>query len=173
MTILHESSTYNVEATITRYFTDELAALTKPALLPSYTVIVLAPETPITTTNTPAFSMVHIPAGDRSLWQGSRADNVKGRKALAIFEISAWTTRSQRNWNAQLSLMESMVQQVNIQANNGIRIRDYQSSPSNPTEVPYIVRTDDMEVVATVQDPNPDLQRRRMLISYSWVVRAN
>lgn len=179
MTILHETSTWNVESTLTRYFTDALADIVRPPQLPGYEIVVNSPETPITASVTPCFSFRNIPAGTRYPFQGNAVgDGKKGGRSLSIFEVSGWTSRkelvnSQLVWAAQLAIMQSMVEVVVTTANNGIQVLDYSGNPNIAVETPYLIRLIELEVVDTAPDPNPSLVRRRMLVSYSWTQRAN
>jgi hypothetical protein len=170
MPTLHGTNTWNVEATITQYFIDELAAIARPPQLPSYTTIVNLPEQAIVT---PAFSYANLPAGTRYLYMGNNVgDGLKGGKSFGILEVSAWVSRGAANWSAQLKIMQAMIEQVAVKANNGIVVKDYASNLSAPVTLPFLIRIIELEVVATAPDANPDLGRRRCLISFSWIHRA-
>lgn len=170
MPTLHVANTWNVKASIIRYFIDELALITPPTVLGTYTTPIDEPEEPITP---PAISFYNIPAGTRYLYQGNRVSSTeKGARSYAILDVSAWAARSNTSFAAQLDVMQAMVEQVAIAANNGIPVYDYAANPTMPPLYPYLIRIIETEVVQTVPDSNPDLERRRILVSYSWTQRV-
>lgn len=171
MPILHATNTRNVKASIIRYFRDELELISRPAILPSYSTPIDRPETGIAT---PAITFDNIPAGTRYPWMGNRvSDSEKGGRSFAILDASCWASRGNINWAAQLDVMQSMIENVALKANNGISVRDYTTDASNPVTQPYLIRIIEVETVQTVRDSNPDIERRRILVSYSWIHRAS
>lgn len=170
MATLHVANPYNIKYSIINYFIDQLAAITPPAILGSYTTPVDEPEAPITP---PAISFFNIPAGSRYLYQGNRVSSTeKGARSFGILDASAWAAREAIQWSAQLDIMQAMVEQVAIDANNGIAVYDFAASPTMPPLYPYLIRIIETEVVQTAPDPNPDLERRRILVSYFWTQRV-
>ena len=171
MTTLHDSSPSNVQATLNQWFITEAAKITKPSWLPSYTVTNTIPEDGIAT---PSFSVIHLPAAQRSIYQGNQAEEgVTARQALAILDISIWVSRSNINWLAQKHTMESMIALVvGLQASGAVRVQDYLSDPASPVNVAYRITLGDLATVPTSPDPNPDIERSRNLIDYSWTIRS-
>ncbi len=171
MTTVHVTSTYNVETSINAYFKTALTALTRPSFLPTLPTIVL--NTPEVKANLPAFSFVHNPVGNLDIYQGRRAEpNTKATRELGILELSVWASRSNTNWNAQLGFMQSMVETAYLDSEGGVIIKDYTTTPLTPVAANYRAVLVDLDVVGVSPDPNPDIQRRRILIKYQWDMRS-
>ena len=92
-------------------------------------------------------------------------------RSMAILDVSLWVTRENKNWQAQLRTMEAMVVDLLVQ-DATIVIKDYQASQTEPADTNYRIVLDDIRRVATGPDPNPDVERRRILTNYEWVIRS-
>ncbi len=163
MTTLHATSTFNVEATLNQWLQDGLAALTRPAWLPAYTLVFNEPES---TLSPPAFGIVHHPAGHDSVWMG----NNPGVLAAGEIEITIIVARGP-NANAQLKAMQSMVENV-AAGETAMTIQDYLTAPSSPTPTTYQVTLGDLEIRESSPALNLDLLQRRLTLRYSWVLRS-
>jgi len=170
-TTIAQTSTYNVETSLNAWLRTQLTAVTRPAWFPALPGIIT--DTPEKAPSLPAFSIFHIPVDSRGDWQG-RIVSSAGGKGLwnrGIMEVDAWVTRANKNWLAQLRTMEDMVMTV-LANTTEVAISDYAANQSSPSTTSYLVRLRDTRAVATAPDPNPDIERRRMLVTYEWVYRS-
>lgn len=173
MTTLQAAGTFNVEASLNAWLRTQLAAITG---LPSWLATLPVPVTylPEATASLPALTVVHLPGSLDDAWQGrtvSTSSSTKGRDARAIMEVDAWVTRANANWLAQLRTMQDCVMTV-LTGTTSVVIKDYATSQTSPADTAYLVRLRDARLVTTAPDPNPDIERRRMLVDYDWVFRA-
>lgn len=163
-TTLHATNVFNVRTTLNTWLQNALADIVRPYWLPDYTLVQITPESEIPT---PSFSITHIDVGTFDRFQGRTAQD-----AVAIMEVNAWASRSNVNWQAQLTIMQAMVHQASLsQPNGGIVIYDY-SDPLNPTATAYRAHLGDVTAVSTGPDPNPDIERVRILVDYRWIARG-
>ena len=176
MTDIHVTASINVEASLNAWMQTQLALVTKPSFLASYNVVMIEPQVALAP---PAFSFTHLPAGTLSRYQGNAAsDTLKGYFALGIFDVSAWVTRESINWRAQLRWMVAAVERVVIgQAHGAVEIQDYLTDPNSPTDSNFRVTLGSISKPQLVIpnetfDPNPNIERVRMLIDYQWIQRS-
>ncbi len=171
---IHETSTFNVEATLTQWYIDRLGEVQLPVWLPNPTIVVDWQDIP---SSLPCWSISHIPVGFSPRYQGDVEDNgTSVIRASAILEINAWVSRDQKYmggdiWKARLTFMVSAVQTI-WNHNKAIPLQDF-SAPGNPLPTNYLVRLNNMNVVQTARDTNPAIERRRMLINYNWHMRTS
>lgn len=162
MPVLHATSTFNVQATLNKWLTDGLAAVTRPAWLNSYTLVINQPEALVTF---PAFSVAHLPARAESAGQGKNP----GLRAAGAMEITAWARR-QPDAHAQLNTMVSMVESL-AAASTRVTLLDYQIAPAAPTTTAYQIDISGVETGAVTPHANPDVLFRRVVVHYTWVIR--
>lgn len=171
MTTLHVTNDFNVEASINKFIKDGLTAIVRPSVLPTLPNFV--ENMPEVKANLPAFSFVHLPAGSIDSFQGRNAEfGAKTSRDLGILDLSLWVSRLSANWNAQLRVMQAMVKTVYLDSKTGVIIHDYRITPTAPTASSYRVVFNDLDIVITSPDANPDIERRRLLIKYEWMMRS-
>lgn len=170
---MHVTSTFNVENTLNEWLQNGLAALTKPAWLPSYTFVQNFQKL---TASLPAVSVHHLSGVGTKKYEGDNAElGVNAIWKHGIMDVSVWVKRSNLNspdnHTAQLRTLQAMVEEV-ATATQGVVIKDWQTSQGSPQATAYRVNIGNVAVVDTGQDPNPDIERRRILINYDWNLRA-
>ena|SRR3990167_8804370 len=169
MTTLHATNTYNIETTLNKWFKDQLDAITKPSVLASFTHVFNLPETPLVA---PCFSYAHLPISTRKLWQGDQTGGlVRGARTASLLDLSCWVSRKAVAWNAQLTFMRGMVEQV-FASERTLQVSDYTTNVASPSAVQYKIDLRSCESPAVQPDLNPDIMRSRFLIRYEWTVRS-
>lgn len=173
--MVHVTSPYNVEASINAYFADQLTYLLRPDYMPTMPALVY--DWPEIEASLPCFSFIHLPASFSDDFMG-RVETVSQSvvEGRGMLEISAWVSRDQLYsgqsiWMAQLRWMQSMVAQV-YATSGRIVIEDYAPLATSPSSTRYLVTLTNMSTVQTAKDPNPAIERRRMLLAYMWHLRA-
>lgn len=180
MTTLHVTSTFNIESSLNAHFAEHLGVIETtwflaPLRIDSLNVRVVY-NMPEVTLNTPCFSIVHLGGGAGMQYQGNTEGyTTKTTRNYGQMDISAWVSRdkkvnNQTVWSSQLAFMQDMIMQV-YQLYPNIPIRDYLSSPGFPADTGYLVRMQNLSVVQTAADPNPNIERRRVLIAYWYHAR--
>lgn len=171
MTTITQASVYNAEASLNAWLTAQLQAVTRPSWLATMPPVVR--HVPEVTASLPAFSITHLPVSFDPEWQGSIASSSGGKGALntQIMEVDAWVKRADVNWLAQLRTMQDMVMTALVNTSSVV-IQDYEDSQTAPADTAYLVRLRDARVVATAPDPNPDIERRRILVTVEWIYRS-
>lgn len=163
------TSTFNVEATLTEWARGVIIAASLPTWLPSVTIAYDMQEVGA---SLPCFSLHHIPVSRDDAYQGRIVGTgQKGRAGVGLFEVNAWVSRQSPNWTAQLRSMQSIIE-VAATSTTGVVITDYATDPFNPVALGYRVLLQDFMILATAPDPNPDIERRRMHITYRWTMRV-
>lgn len=196
MTTLSSASTFNAEATLNAWMQAALEAVTLPSHLDPLPALVFT--VPQTTAIMPCFSLIHIPVDAVSPWQGRRAGEGKGLRTRGILDVSCWVSRSaSANWLMQLRTMRDMVLSA-VAGDVVVIIDDYAGFPPN-TVAPaitadallgvqitgddgtwsddvaattYKINIDGAALTPTEADTNPDVERLRVLIDYSFVFRT-
>lgn len=197
MTQLSQASTFNVEATLNAWLQTALQAYALPQWLGTLPNIVFT--APQTTAVMPCFSFTHIPVDAASPWQGRWAGTTRGLLVRGLMDVSCWVSRSQSaDWQMQLRTMRDMVLSAVAGAPVAV-ISDYAALPLNtvapviltdaqvgvalagddgtwsdtPTSTDYKINIDSAALTATEADTNPDVERARVLIDYSFVFRSS
>lgn len=168
MAIVHPSSVFNVRATINQWFQTTVNTFTLPSWASAFTYVFTMPEQGI---SVPCYSLFHIDVSQTREYQGNHASETEyGQVATALLEVSAWVSRSDPNWLAQLGLMESLARAA-VGTSQGIVIQNYLTVPGTPTATTFKIDLGEFETLETSPDPNPDIVRKRMLMRYNWVYR--
>jgi hypothetical protein len=169
-TTISQTSIFNVEATINARIRAALTDVIRPSWLPDMpTITTDAPEDPAVM---PAFSLYHISVASFDLWQGRNVgQGKKGFETAAILEVNCWVSRSNTNWLAQQRTMRDMVSTVLVNTIEYV-IQDYGANQVSPADTGYLVRLGTAKEVQTAADPNPDVERVRILVEYDWVYRS-
>lgn len=170
MTTIETSSIFNVEATLNDWLKTALEAIDRPAWLPAMPAVTT--NLPEAVAAMPAFSVHHIPVNTYDRWQGRAVGGGKrGVHYVAIMEVNAWVSRKARNWEAQRRTMQDMVASVFTETSE-VEIKNFVANQTSPTGTGTLVRLDSFNGVATAPDPNPDIERARLLITYSFIYRS-
>lgn len=171
-TTIQQPSVFNVEVSINKHFRTELTAVTKPAWLPTLPAIKTIPLDD--KASFPAFTLSHIPVGFDDKWQGRGVgDGKKGLDSKALLDISCWVSRDNNSqWLQQLRTMEDMVLTV-ATSTISIVIMDYAADISSPSATGFLVRLSNVVTRTTQPAPNPNIERKRVLVEYDWIYRSS
>lgn len=165
MTTLQPTSSFNIRATLNASFAAAIPAFTLPSWFGTAPVIRLISaedEPPM-----PSFSVAHFDVESADLYQGRQGRAANTTRNSALMEVSAWATRQDPDWTGQLAIMADCVHHWH-NTNATLKVKDYLTDPSTPTDTTYLIRLAGLKTVETAPDPNPDIERRRLLISYWW-----
>lgn len=174
MTTLHPTSAYNVHATLRQWFAERVAAFELPPYLPSVSVVVDAPDIE---PNLPAISLFTLSTMASDRYQGRGAEEgVKTLKMTGMLDVSAWVTRKalwngRTCWEMQLNALHSFILDT-LTANPTVMVTDAYTDYDNPVAVPYKIDLKNPNTVQAAHDPNPDIERVRVLVTYSWHMRS-
>lgn len=172
MTALKQATSFNVEASLNEWMRAALAAFSLPAWITTLPTIVY--DFPQVSAAIPCFSFVHLPVDIDSNFQGKNVGGGdKGGRATGIMDVSCWVSRSKapNSWYPILMILRDFVLST-AEATSTVVISDYQTSLSAPAATVYKINIDHAAVVEVVHDPNLDVERKRILIDYSYVYRA-
>jgi hypothetical protein len=170
MPALAASTRFNVEATLNAWLNTAINGITLPSHLSTLPAFVYNWDEVAATM--PCFAIQHIPAGMLNDIQGRVVGNSQsGRRALGIMEVSCFVSRKGNpSWNGQLRTMRDLVETAVTSAGTVV-ISDY-STPATPTSTAFKIDILDVTETPTEADPNPNIQRARVLISYAFIYRA-
>lgn len=172
MATIDATSVYNIEATLNAWLRGQLAGYAVPADINLDAVPPLITDVPGRDAVFPAWSIHHLGARTRDMFQGRVTDGSKpGVWASGMMEINCWVTRGNVNWLAHLRWMHSAVLDA-LTGTTGVVVKDYAADPYNPTDTGYRILLGDAQDMTTAPDVNPDVERRRVLANYRWVLRA-
>lgn len=173
MAFSHTTGRYNVEATLMAWLNERLTT-NKPPLVTGTAVLRMAvPEVPV---NCPMWS-AHFLGYDEAptTYQGRGTSGAThGARQHGLLEVSAWVSRENVQWRAQLAQMIDAVTASVLGAmasGSAIIVKDFYTSSTTPADTAYRITLEDVEVRTPPTDPNPDIERKRILIGFTWVER--
>lgn len=175
MTFSHTTGQYNVLGTLYAWLQGALTG-NKPPLLSSVTLVVENPQDPMGNATLPCYSVHYLGADTGpSPYQGGRVDDGSGEQKFGIVEVNAWATRRDANWRAQLVQMQDALTKAVVSlrsTGSALIIKDFYTNAAAPSNVSYRIVIDRVEARTPPYDQNPDIERRRMLLYFSWIERA-
>ena len=174
MAFSHDTGVFNVKATLAAWMTAQLK-LNRPPLLAVTRVLYWDPDQPIAD-NLPCWSITFLDIDrDPSSWTGGvMGSSQVGHLLHGIMQVDVWVTRKDSNWRAQRNQMEDAVRVAATSVKrSGVLVRDFYTNAQTPAELAYRIGVCDAETRETAQDPNPDIERVRMLIKFMWVERVS
>src|SRR5689334_8702320 len=110
MTTINQTSHVNVEYTLNNWLGTDLAAISRPSWLPNAPPLVF--DAPDIESSLPCFSVAHLPLEGTDEFLGRQVGGAQGLIRHALLEVSAWVSRADPNWIAQLRTMEDMLATV-------------------------------------------------------------
>lgn len=173
MTFTHTTGRYNVEATLTAWLYTQLVA-NQPASVASVVLNVDAPDEPLTP---PCWSLHFLGADEdeRGFEGGHVGGSDRGSLMYGIMEVNAWVSRAAVNWRAQKAqMLDAVTKALNslYSAGAGMKIKDFYTSASAPQDTTYRVTIRGWALRQPPVDPNPDIERERVLIYFQWIERV-
>lgn len=167
----HPGATLNVEGGFNHFFETQLTAKGLPAWMPSAVLNYDFPQQPLTF---PSFSVTHLGAEPVQEFQGRNLDpGWKGSEQMGVAEISCWESyaRASGSHAYNLRIMRDMAARV-FATGVSFAILDVYGTTVNPTGNGTIGRAGPASHAGTPPDPNPDVQRVRLLVQYRWMERV-
>jgi len=174
MTFSHTTGTYNVEATVTAW----LQGVFNTPVPAIGTAIALKVDYPIEPIDCPVVSVSPLGTSNdpQMTWQGGNTITGQvGRGKFGVLEVDLWASRGAQNWRRQLKqLFDLLSKEVTtlLKTGGALNIKDFYTSDTAPQSVAYLVRIDGIEESPTAHDPNPEIERKRIILTYSWVERV-
>jgi hypothetical protein len=162
---------FNVEASLNAWLRTQLGTYTLPSWLSTLPTI---QETfPINTATMPCFSFWHMPVADQDVYLGRQIDaTTRGKRAVAMMEVSCWATQTNPNYLAQLRTMADLVRSITT-AVDSVLVYDY-STPTAPVVTDRrIILMDTTDSTPQQDTDNPSIWRRRLLLDYVYTLRSN
>ncbi len=165
----HDTGVYNIEATLVSWLQAQLTT-NQPPLISAVRLNLNAPEQVI---NPPEWSVHFLGVdSDERGFMGKHVDGgMHGITRYGIMEVNCWVTRQDTNWRAQLNQMRDAVTK-SVAVTSAVIVYDFYASSSAPPALNYRIVLDRAEDRDPPVDPNPDIERKRILIYYSWIERA-
>ena len=176
MTFSHATGQYNVLGTLYAWLQAQLTTNLPPTLTAARLVVEM-PIDSVDASSLPLYS-VHILGIDSEAepYLGSIADSgMTGEHKYGICEVNCWATRRDNNWRAQLNQMQDSLTKAVVTARktgSAIIVKDFYTNAAAPANTTYRITLDRVETRTPPYDPNPDIERRRVLIYFSWFERA-
>ena len=169
MTFSHDTGVYNVEASLSAWLWSEIAG-DPPPTVTQVTLNLNAPETPIVP---PMWSVHYLGSNpDVTSYQGMHTGHgTTGGLRYGIMEVNCWVSRKFTNWRAQLAQMQDAVTAA-VMGTPSVLIRDFYTDAQEPAPTGYRVVIDRVEGRMPPSDPNPDIERKRLLVYYHWTERV-
>ncbi len=169
MTFDHDTGLYNVEGSLVAWLQVQLTT-NRPPLITTVRLNLNAPEQVI---NPPEWSVHFLgyTESDQTYTGGQVGDSLKGNIVYGLMEVNCWVSRQDTNWRAQLNQMMDAVTKA-VKSTTAVIVRDFYASSSAPPTLNYRIVLDGAEIRNPPVDPNPDIERRRVLIRFFWVERA-
>ena len=166
MSFAYTGGEYNVAGSFNKFVKDNLNVTVPAWKSGAFAIVYNYPDIPLAP---PCFSVTHL-GGFESGWaQGGRVgEGLQGQRLRRIAEVSAWVdAKDNYNWARDIMTMRDMV--VKLFSNTReIPIYNVYGSTTNPTATGAILRVLGVEDADTEPDPNPNIKRRRLLVTYEY-----
>lgn len=160
------SNRFDAAATLNEELSTWLQSEQLPHWMPDFPVVYNIPETGIVT---PCISVTHIPISSR--WYGhSFVGTGNGLQAESIMEINVWVSRSSPDHMAVIELVSSLIEQ-HYAGIPSLALLTFKETPSFGMPTPFKINIDTVGMISIAEDLNPDIERRRIQVRYSFTVR--
>jgi len=163
MPFSHDTGGYNVTSTIKNWLYQQIVA-NQPPLVSTVVVKADWPEEGITS-YLPCWSIV---------WMGdvpAMTPNRSGDARTGLVDVSCWVTRRNGSWMAQVEQMQDAVMKAVATlrtTGSAIVIQNFYASSTAPTATSARLIVDRAERRMPPADPNPDIERRRVVLYITW-----
>jgi len=183
MVFSHSYGEHNAEGTFNSWLNTNLTGAGVPWWMPSARVVFDYPETElIGGYSGAAFSVTHLGSDVAQTYQGRNTlGGSAGHTREGLADVSCWISRSEEmvgkvgryQYARRLRTMADMVTYLCASARD-TELLDVYSGTAAPTGIGALVRIGaaNEAAVANPDPANPDLFRRRFLVSYRWVERV-
>lgn len=176
MSFEHAHGKYNVEGTLNNWFATNIAGAGLPPWMPSARCVYNWPQKDlISGYSGHAFALNHLGAMSVQQYEGRNTiGGSAGETRQGLWEINCWVSRqvAGERYTERLRHMGDMVTNLFMSARYGVEITNLYTSTAAPSGIGALVRLYDVEEMATLPDPNPDMMRRRFLVRYRWLERT-
>lgn len=171
-TFSHLYGSYSVESTINLFLKDNLGTsapswMTWQTVSPR-TLVFDYPDAPL---STPCFAVAHRGSEPGLLSQGDHVGGTGlGQAQRGAMEINCWvTTKGNNSWMRQLRDMRDMVYKT-VFSNRTIQMQSF-ADPTSASALAAVVHFTRLRETPVTLGHNPSLQRKQIVIGYSWLER--
>lgn len=157
---------YNAAGSLNKFIKDNLNTTVPAWKSGAFAINYNFPDVPLAM---PCFSVTHLGGFEAGATQGNLLDSANvGQWVRRLAEVSAWVdAKDNANWARDLMTMRDMVVKL-FSANRQIPIYNVYGSTSSPTATGFILRIIGVEDAEAAPDPNPNVKRRRLLVTYEY-----
>lgn len=174
MTFTHDTGVYNVHGSFLAWLQVQLNANVAPSVGAALAINL---DHPAQTLNPPAISAVWLGAwDDPAAFAGAHVDGGKrGKRRWEMVELDIWVSRQTTGWRKQKDQLTDTIGKALselLRSGGALPIYDFYTSESAPAATAYTLHLTDVETRPTAPDPNPDIERVRLLITLWWIERV-
>lgn len=157
---------FNASRSLNKFIKDNLNATLPTWHNTAFTIYYDWPDAPA---SPPCFTVAHLGGFEVTRTQGnSLGGTSRGQQMRRVVEISCWVdSQDNDSWVRDLTQMRDMVMKM-FSVTREVMVYDLYSSTTSPTTTGYMIRIVGVEDVDVPPDPNPNIRRRRLLVSYDY-----
>lgn len=169
----HETGLYNIQSSLIAWLNTQINTTPPPATGP-LALVIDHPDQPV---RLPELSITFlrvdpdpVPVLGQQIGGG-----LVGVRRFGAAEIDCWVSRHEAHWRAQLLQMQDLITQIVLgqrAAGSSIPVYDFYADPDAPPLVNARIFIGTVEQRRPPFDPNPAVERKRLVIHYWWVERA-
>ena len=168
-----DTGLYNVQSTLFAWLYEQLIAFKSPSVA-SVTAVIEWPQGKIIT---PSWSMIILGVDSGGGYEGSNVGGGQhGDMRFGMMQVDCWVARDENaTWVKQLAQMQDAVTKAvhTVQAKgSGLVIKDWYTNGQTPADTAYRLTITGIERRQPPVDPNPSIERKRILLTFQWVERV-
>jgi hypothetical protein len=173
MPFQHQTGVYNVQSSLIAWLNAQLNSDPPPTTGP-LTLVIDHPDEPV---RLPQVSIHFLRIDpDPVPVLGQQVGGGTGLRRFGAAEIDCWVSRQEAHWRAQLLQMQDRITQMVLglrAAGSSIPIYDFYADPAEPPLVAARIFIGTVEQRRPPFDPNPAVERKRLVLHFWWVERGD
>lgn len=168
----HETGVYNVQSSLIAWLHAQISSSAPPATGP-LPLVIDHPDQPLRLPQV-SISFLDLDPDPVPVLGQQIGGGAVGVRRFGAAELDCWAAHYDAHWRAQLLQMQDLITQIVLDlraAGGSIPVYDFYADPDAPPAVDARIFIGTIEQRRPPFDPNPAIERRRLVLHFWWMER--